>query len=122
MIPLFPLKLKRRSKSRLGYCIDDKMDLKRMEHVPPTKLPPRDSKYDMTLIWDLDETLVSSKNRVGEKKSYLKTYFTIRPYALETLDALRTRFPNVEMIVWTAADSYHADTAIASIGFDFDYI
>lgn len=75
---------------------------KREVHLSPDLLPPRDAKYDMTLVVDIDETLVDAHHAA----------LAIRPYARQFLELVRACLPHVEIIAWTAGMDIHAERVV----------
>lgn len=68
-------------------------------HTTPRTVPPRNPKYVMTLIVDLDETLVDARG----------CYLAIRPYARQFFELIRAHLPRVEVGAWTAGIPAHAE-------------
>lgn len=92
-------------------------------HCPdPEKVPPRNPYHLLTIVWDLDETLVSADGTEGEDSKNDDTKLVIRPNALNCLTAIRALY-QVEFIVWTAGIKSHAKRVCHSIGPDlFDHV
>lgn len=79
----------------------------------PRGVPERDHCYKMTLVWDLDQTLISADGLDDEDENDPKTRLVIRPHASEVLEILRRNL-NVEFIVWTAGSMSHAQRVVGS--------
>jgi hypothetical protein len=67
----------------------------------------------MTLVWDLDQTLISADGMPGEDENDIDTQLVIRPHAKEILNILKRNL-NVEFIVWTAGTKNHAERVVGS--------
>jgi hypothetical protein len=78
--------------------------------VDPPLLPPRDPKKLLTLVLDLDETLVFNRNL---NPSIPPQW---RPGAFMLLEYLDTN-PEIEVILWTAAAEHTCNEVIASLPF-----
>jgi len=88
----------------------------------PEKIPPRHSRHLLTIVWDLDQTLVSAEGLASENSESKNLKLVIRPRAIEVLNILRSR-QEAEFIVWTAGIPEHAKRVVHSLGIDyFDYI
>lgn len=74
----------------------------------PTKVPPRHKNKTLTIVWDIDRTLIGI-----DAPSPGNSRFTYRPFAIQVL--LMAQAPHVENIVWTAADKDHAMVFVADI-------
>lgn len=70
----------------------------RIVHLSPDRVPLRAPRYDMTLVVDLDETLVDARG----------PGVSMRPFARQFLSMLRSNLPRVEVIAWTAGIDVHA--------------
>lgn len=88
----------------------------------PSQVPARDPKYIMTIVFDLDQTLISADGIGDECENDRKTQLVIRPHASQVLRALRTN-DDVEFIIWTAGLESHAKRVVYSFPeIKFDYI
>lgn len=63
---------------------------------------PREETKIATVVFDLDETLVT----------YYNNYIYVRPYARVLLSLLKENFPNLELIVWSAAAKSHVNFVV----------
>lgn len=91
-------------------------------YVNPMHIPERDPRHKITIVWDLDETLVSAYGLEGEDEDDPTIKLIIRPRAYEILKALR-RNDDVEFIIWTAGKPHHAKRVVLSFpGLKFDHI
>lgn len=120
-----PLSLKKEeSDFQRGLSINETSKLPALKnHYPnPSAIPARHPRYKMTIVWDLDQTLVSAEGLPGEKNKSYDHKLIIRPRANEVLNLIRA-IPEVEFIVWTAGDASHAKRVCYSLGLDyFDYV
>lgn len=88
----------------------------------PRRVPDRDPKYDTTLVFDLDQTLISAEGINDEDGDDPNTELIIRPHASEVLTLLRRNI-RTEFIVWTAGTLGHAERVVSSFPeMHFDYI
>jgi len=69
-------------------------------YTDPARVHARAEKHVMTLVVDIDETLVDAR---GE------TRIVIRPYARQFFELLRAHMPDVEIGMWTAGLPMHAE-------------
>lgn len=91
-------------------------------NLDPRKIPDRHSKFKMTLVWDLDQTLISADGIDDEDDEDENTKLVIRPHAEEVLDILK-RHRDVEFIIWTAGNDSHAKRVVNSLPeIHFDHI
>ncbi len=121
----FPLYFERKPiKFHRGLSVSEaKRSPKLKNHYfDPEKLPPRHERYKMTIVWDLDQTLVSADGIENEDENNDQTRLVIRPRAEEVLSLLR-RNGDVEFIVWTAGTESHARRVVNSLNtLFFDYV
>ena len=85
-------------------------------YCDPVDVPEPDAKYRMTVVIDLDETLVDAR-------SYPCVY--VRPYALQVLKIIKNKFPETELLMWSAGDRKHVARCARMLdpnGTIFDYI
>ena len=120
--PLYFNKSKKEISRGLSCNQSDKIKYKPYVYLNPRKLPERSPKYKLTLVWDLDQTLVAAEGVKGEDELDLDTQIVIRPHAREILNILK-RNHNVEFIVWTAGTKSHAERVVGSFpNIVFDHI
>lgn len=81
-----------------GFLSEDTAPNVRIVYLSPDKVPSRANRYDMTLVIDLDETLVDARGNG----------LALRPFSRQFLELLRTHLPRVELIAWTAGADIHA--------------
>lgn len=82
-------------------------------YLNPVKVPPRQSKYKLTIVWDLDQTLVNADGIPPEDPRAENTKLIIRPHAEKVLNILRS-LPEMEFIIWTAGTESHAKRVVNS--------
>lgn len=121
----FPLYFKKTEKGvvrGLSTNQSEKLSPKPQGYSNPRHIPNRDPCYSLTLVWDLDQTLVSADGINDEKETDPDTELVIRPHAREILNILR-RNSNVEFIVWTAGNKEHSERVVGSFpDIKFDHI
>lgn len=123
---LFPLCFTSETKINRGLSIKEasKVKCKYKDKIikNPKNIPKRDSRYKITLIWDLDQTLVSADGIEGDDIYSDETKLVIRPYT-ETILASLKRNDDVEFVIWTAGNKSHAKRVLNSFNIIyFDYI
>jgi hypothetical protein len=125
MESLFPLYFRKTSDEITRGLSDTENFLQSREFnvlTNPKHIPDRDLKYKMTIVWDLDQTLVSADGIGEENENDPNTKLVIRPHASEVLEVLR-RNDKVEFIIWTAGSQSHACRVVGSFpGITFDHI
>lgn len=120
----FPLSFSKDKKITRGLSSSESKKIDRLDCwvKDPRKLPKRSSDHKITLVWDLDQTLVSANGLDEEDPDDPDTKLVIRPYAERILIALRKN-KDVEFIVWTAGTESHAKRVVKSFGsIHFDYV
>lgn len=97
---LFPIVFKREKSHSFGVEFDSKIhsEIPSNFYGDPQKIPKRSKKHDISVVLDLDLTLINAEEMDGA--------FAIRPYLIQFLNYLKTL--DVEVIVWTAASDLHA--------------
>lgn len=122
---LFPLRFKReKPEYHRGLSINEAEKLPDLpnHYLNPMDIPPRKPWQTMTIVWDLDQTLVCDEGLPGENWKSKNHKLIIRPRATQILDLLKS-IPEVEFIVWTAGIQNHAKKVCYSLGIDFfDYV
>lgn len=84
------------------------------------QVPSRDKKYSMTIVWDIDETLLNLKCK-GNESGHFDGAPELRTGIVDVLIDLKK--PDVEYIIWTAGGELHAHRCVSSIQeVEFDYI
>jgi hypothetical protein len=68
----------------------------------PALVPPPKESVKITIVFDLDETLISAAMTGGG-------VIFIRPQARKILAILRLHCPDIEIIVWSAGEKLHVD-------------
>lgn len=125
MEDFFPLCFKKTDDQiRRGLSVveSEKLNGKYNVTLNPRKIPDRDPKYNMTLVWDLDQTLISADGIDDEDEDDIFTELVIRPHATEVLEILRRNL-DVEFIIWTAGTQGHAERVVGSFpSMKFDHI
>lgn len=89
-------------------------------YIEAERVPPRDPKYRMTYVWDLDRTLINANTVPGYTEGDDYAPPVIRPYAREVLALLQA--PDVEFVIWTAgvyAHAYRVMRDFPTIRFDY---
>ena len=121
----FPLSFKKKNDEITRGLSVNESDKKICNHIVtlnPKNLKDRDPKYHITLVWDLDQTLISADGIDDEDDNDPDTKLVIRPHAVEVLEILR-RNHQVEFIIWTAGSKCHAERVIGSFpNMMFDYV
>ena len=125
MEELFPLSFKKKSpapsrglSSKQAESTPDLVN----HYINPRDVPDRDTKHILTIIYDLDQTLISADGMDDEDEDHEDTELVIRPHAFDLLNVI-SRNKDVEFIVWTAACEPHAKRVIHSLrDIHFDYI
>lgn len=121
----FPLSFKKTNDEITRGLSVKESERKKCNHVVnlnPRKIKDRDPKYNITLVWDLDQTLISADGIEDEDDNDPDTKLVIRPHAAEVLEILR-RNHQVEFIIWTAGSKCHAERVIGSFpNMTFDYV
>lgn len=89
-------------------------------YCDPSELPPRDTCYNMTLVIDIDETMLCARPnyKFYEKSRIVKdgdTIYVLRPLLIEFLCAVKNYLKSCEVVVWTAGSQEHARNAIRLI-------
>lgn len=120
--PLYFKKPKNKIYRGLSSRESKKIKDKPLVYINPRNVPDRNPEHIMTLVWDLDQTLVSADGLKDEDENDIDTKLVIRPHAREILKIL-TRNRNVEFIVWTAGVKSHAERVVNSFPcMKFDHI
>lgn len=104
---LFPIVFKREQSHSFGVKFNSKIHSKIPSNFyeNPEQLPARDKKHDISVVLDLDLTLINAEE--------MNKAFAIRPYLIQFLNYLKTL--NIEVIVWTAASDLHAVYIVNSL-------
>lgn len=122
---LFPLSFKReKAEYQRGLSINESKEYQPLpnHYLNPVDVPARKSWQSITIVWDLDQTLVCDEGLPKENWKSPDHKLIIRPRAKQVLDILRS-IPEVEFIVWTAGTEEHAKKVCYSLGIEFfDYI
>lgn len=120
----FPLYFSEKKEVVRGLSFDEAKDIDRLNCWirDPSQIPERSPDYQLTIVWDLDQTLVSADGVEDEDPDDENTKLVIRPNAERVLIALRKN-KDVEFIVWTAGTESHAKRVINSFqNVHFDYV
>lgn len=87
----------------------------------PESVPLRDEKYIVTLVWDIDETLLNVEWEKNHSPVVVDAEPLIRPNMNDCL--LELNRPDVEFLIWTAGTVEHAYRTIESFpDVRFDYV
>lgn len=123
----FPLTLKEElARYTEGLSTNETEKLKDLPNIyaNPIHIPDREPHYKITVVWDLDQTLVSSDGLIEKDidKEDPDRKLIIRPRAHEILKILK-RNEDVEFIIWTAGNKAHMMKVVYSLdGIKFDHI
>lgn len=120
----FPLHFTEKTEISRGLSSNQSKNMDRLECWvrDPSRIPNRSSEYKLTIVWDLDQTLVSADGIDNEDPDDDDTQLVLRPYAELILIALRKN-KDVEFIVWTAGTESHAKRVVNSFKhLHFDYV
>lgn len=120
----FPLYFTKQHEIMRGLSSDDSKKIDRLDCwvKDPRRLPKRSPDHKLTLVWDLDQTLVSADGVDDEDPDDPTVKLVLRPNAERILIALRKN-KDVEFIVWTAGTESHAKRVVKSFGsVHFDYV
>lgn len=125
MRDFFPLYFnQQKARYTRGLSSEDAEKIKDLKHIysNPIHVPERDPRYKITIVWDLDQTLVSADGIDDENERDPTIKLVIRPRAYDVLRAIR-RNDDVEFIIWTAGSPDHAKRVVLSFpDIRFDHI
>lgn len=86
-----------------SFVVYDGNEGKKTTYTNPDDVPYRDSsKHCFTIVFDMDETLL----HVDDEKCIF------RPYAKKILSLLKSEYPQIEIILWSAGVKLHVERCI----------